>query len=427
MRLLYKYRYVNINKLLNYSFLIIGFILSCVNLWLLSVWTLLVFIRGILKSDDGIIDFFIWIQLRSLINPGIAPVYSGYASLIKWITIFVSSIFILVFKKQNYKKSFEYVYISFILFGIYVIISGFVVSSYPIILSLKLLSYIIPFLAILKCISSMNYGIINKVIVPLGMMIFTSLILVNSPIGYLRNGIGFQGVFNHPNVCGIMLTLFLAGYLYNSSRLNCKVIIISVIVVSIAIITKSRTGIFSCLSCILLFLLSKDTKKNTSQFTYFLLILFLLIISLIFKNLLIDFAKSIVFKGGYDSIIYSRSDQFKSNIYRFFESPLIGTGFNVPYIPHLRSYSIVFDMSVENGNLILSLLADIGLVGFVLFFYSYIGILKLGWGNKILLYVISFLVSMGEQSFFSTNNFGIIIYIYLSIYVADGLRIKNNL
>ena len=114
----------------------------------------------------------------------------------------------------------------------------------------------------------MNYGIINKVIVPLGMMIFTSLILVNSPIGYLRNGIGFQGVFNHPNVCGIMLTLFLAGYLYNSSRLNCKVIIISVIVVSIAIITKSRTGIFSCLSCILLFLLSKDTKKNTSQFTY---------------------------------------------------------------------------------------------------------------------------------------------------------------
>ena len=83
MRLLYKYRYVNINKLLNYSFLIIGFILSCVNLWLLSVWTLLVFIRGILKSDDGIIDFFIWIQLRSLINPGIAPVYSGYASLIK--------------------------------------------------------------------------------------------------------------------------------------------------------------------------------------------------------------------------------------------------------------------------------------------------------------------------------------------------------
>lgn len=426
MKVLYRYRYLNIKNLVVSFLFLLGFLISLINESFLSVWTLFMFARCILKGETEFIELFIMIQLRSIMNPGIAVVYSGRSSIVKMTVIILSSIYVLI-TKSDYKKSLSKAYISFIIFSIYVITSGFISSSYPIVAGFKLLYYVIPFLAILKSICSIgDIDIIDRIVNPLGLMVFLSIFLLNSPVGYLRNGVGFQGIFNHPNVFGNMLALYLAGFLYTSYKVQLKELIVSSIIFFLAILSKSRTGIFSCIATIILFMLSKNTLKKSDFLIKLSLITLLVAALLLYRDLIIDLFYSIIFKGGYDSILYSRSNQFSSNIERFFSSPLFGTGFNVPYIPNVRTYSFSYDLVVENGNLILALLADIGIIGFILFIKSYTELLKLGWGNKLLIFLIPFLVSMGEQSFFSTNNFAIIMYIYISIYVADGLRRKAN-
>lgn len=424
---LYRYRYLNINKFFESFLLLLGFFISLLNGSFLSIWTLLMFTRCIIIGEIGFIELFIMIQLRSIINPGIAVVYSGTSSIIKMASIILSSTYILL-SRNNYKNSLNKVYLSFIVFSIYVIMSGFLSSSYPMVAGFKLVYYVIPFLAVLKSIYTLDdMDIISRIVKPLGLMIFLSIFLLKHPVGYLRNGVAFQGIFNHPNIFGVMLALYLSGFLYTSYKLQLKQIIVSSVIVILAILSGSRTGIFSCLATLILFMLSKNAFKNSNALIKLLLMLIMIFVLILYRDSIIDLFNSIIFKGGYDSIFYSRTNQFASNIDRFFSSPLIGTGFNVPYNPYIHTYSFSFDMVVENGNLILALLADIGFIGFILFIKCYTELLKLGWGNKIILFLIPFLVSMGEQSFFSTNNFAIIMYIYISIYVVDGLRMKNNL
>lgn len=426
MRGLYKYRYLNIKKIFVSLFLLLGFLISLINQSFLSFWTLVMFTRCMLKGEIEFIELFIMIQLRSIVNPGIAVAYSGTSSIVKMLSVILSSTYILVCR-SNHKNTLNKVYLSFIIFSIYVITSGFISSSYPIVASFKLLYYVIPFLAILKSICSVgDIDIIDRIVKPLGLMVFLSIFLLNSSVGYLRNGVGFQGIFNHPNVFGNMLALYLAGFLYTSYKVQLKELIVSSIIFFLAILSKSRTGIFSCIATIILFMLSKNTLKKSGFLIKLSLITLLVAALLLYRDSIIDLFYSIIFKGGYDSILYSRSNQFSSNIERFFSSPLFGTGFNVPYIPNVRTYSFNYDLVVENGNIILALLADIGIIGFILFIKTYTELLKLGWGNKLLIFLIPFIVSMGEQSFFSTNNFAIIMYIYISIYVADGLRVKAN-
>ena len=190
-------------------------------------------------------------------------------------------------------------------------------------------------------------------------------------------------------------------------------------------LSESRTGIFACICVIILYLLSKEIRTKFSSKIYLIVIILTVLSIIVLDNSIITSIHSLIYKGGNESVLFSRANQFESNINRFFVSPLLGTGFNVPYIPNVCSYGFSFDLVVENGNLILAILGDIGIIGFVIFILCYLQLLKLGWGNKIVLFIIPFVVSMGEQSFFSTNNFAIIMYIYISIFVADGIK-KNN-
>ncbi len=399
-------------------------VLSCLNNILLIVWTIaLALILPLLYKKEGAIEAFIYIQLRSLLNPGIAVSYTDTASVVKWAVIFLLSFYLLFFTR-NSTKNLEVQRISLLLalFAMIVIVSIWFVSSYPLVASFKVMSWIIPFTAIIKGISATKgTDWIKMITFPLGLICFGSIILIGSSIGYLRTGYAFQGLFNHPNVYGTILAVFISGYLYKCKHLSLLNIAVIGYTIFLAIQSGSRTGMLSIVLVVLIYMLTLKTKLHLKIFLI-VITCGAVVLLLVSDNSVITFITDFMYKGNKSNLLYSRENQIQRNIDRFLASPLFGTGFNVPFTPGLRSTQFSFDVVTENGNLILALLGDVGIIGLILFIVAYTYIYRLGKGVVSTIFFIPFIASMGEMSFFSTNNFAIVFYMYLAVYVCDGVN-----
>lgn len=419
---------INARKIINKLFLMFLFYLSFLRFEILAIWTMGVFVYYIYREKKiGALKFLILIQLRSLINPGIAVGYGDTKILgvLKWCTILSASIFLLIGLSDDEKAKLRKINYLIVLFAVSSIISAFMTSSYPIGATFKIIAFAIPFLAIINGVNSYNninwMGLINEY---LGLLVIGSLIFINSPTGYLRNGIAFQGFFNHPNVYGVMIVLYFAGILYYNKKINLKVSTILFLSIFLVLKTLSRTSLISAFIIIIIYLIKQKMKMENKLFIIILLSLLLITFFMVdnqIKTELITFIN----KGNENNILFSRESQFKNNIIRFLKNPILGTGFNVPYVENFVSYKFSFDLVVENGNLILSLLGDVGIIGFIVFFYTYFSIYKIGKNDITTIFFAPFLVSMGEMAFFSTNNFAIILYFYFAIYISNGFIEKG--
>lgn len=414
------FRYINLKSIILLSL----FCLSLINSFFLNSFLFFLLLYGLSKEEYAI-EAFILIQLRSLINPGIGVDLSGTTALIKWVLIFVLSFRILISRNKITAK-LKNIYLIIFTFCLYLVVASWIVSSFPVVSVFKIISYIIPFIAILKGIYDVqDINWLNRILFPLGLLLFTSIILLPFPIGYLRNGYAFQGFLNHPNVYGVMLAIFLSGFLSQQDKISLYQISVTLLALFLSFCSGSRTSLISCIFALMFFLCSKKIRKQKN--TYFFLIVFVIIILIILltSDNIFSLINIIVYKGHQNSIFFSRQEQILKNLYKFYQSPFLGTGFNVPYIEGIRNYDFSFDLVVENGNLIMSILGDIGIIGLIYFFIVYFLIYWYGKANNVGIFLITFIVSLGEQSFFSTNNFGIILYMYISIYLIEGIRMKN--
>ena len=144
-------------------------------------------------------------------------------------------------------------------------------------------------------------------------------------------------------------------------------------------------------------------------------------------NILYDFLA----KGNEDiveSVIASRGGLTESLLENFYSKPLIGTGFAVPVLPY-RSYVISTEFVVEPGNLFFAVLSYGGTIGFILFCYFMGTILcsnRQYFKELIYLPLATILVTMGEMIFFSSNNMGPFLYMFLAVYAFYGKRTETT-
>ena len=403
------------------------FAISCINTVSLIIWLIVMPIVLLLREKKaGAVDFMIQLQFRSLLNAGVAASISGTASLVKWAVVFILSFYLLLGRRGARDPQLGHFSRLVLIFSGAVLIFSWISSSYPVTASFKVLSYVIPFIAIMCGIADTpRVDWISKIVIPLGLLCFGSIVLISSSIGYMRNGHAFQGVFNHPNVYGVMLALFIAGYLSRKDKLNFWTVLIITGAIALAWQTESRTGMLSLVSCVLLWFFT-IAQKRYARIGLMILLIFVVVTLALFDSPLLERVMSYAYKGRSDSILYSRQEQLDTNIQRFLSHPLTGTGFNVPYQSGIRAYTISFDLVTENGNLMLASLGDTGLLGTILFVIAYYRLYKMGRGASILLFFSPFLVSMGEMSFFSTNNFAIIMYLYFGIYASEGWKQRRR-
>lgn len=410
--------------------MLIGFVISLFSetalmLWMIAVPILLITFYGV----NGAVEFFIFLQFRSLLSYGVGVTVSGTSAIVKWGAVFCVSFYILIKKKKIKDNSINCVILLVCFFSGFAIIAANTTSSYPLVASFKVLSYCVPFVAIICGVSeTRDRNWIGEIVVFLGILLVVGLVFIGSEIGYLRNGYSFQGVFNHPNVYGNMVSLFLAGYLYICKRVNMKSIIGTLLCILLIYPSKSRTAMISVLCVFAMFMVMQDLSLK-NKLLMILLTVFLLGVIIYLNEELVDMISTYVFKGNNPDVFSSRQIQITRNLDRFIAHPLCGTGFNVPYVEGEINYSFSFDLMTENGNLFLALLGDVGIIGFVLFFVAYGKMFLVGKRNLSIIFWVTILVSMGEMTFFSTNNFGIIMYLYIAIFAIDkreGVIVRNN-
>lgn len=415
-------RFINKHTLI----MLLLFVISCVHNIALVVWTLLMPIYLIYRYKEyGAVEFFIYLQFRSLLSNGIAVAFVGTASLIKWAAIFLVSFYLLFFDGGKTDKKIKEINFFLFLFSVYSIFSAWIKSSYPLIATFKILSYSIPFAAILRGVSrTKDERWINEIVGVLGILLILGVPLLGSNIGYLLNGRSFQGVFNHPNLYGVMVAVFVGAYLYKAKRISMRVIIITSACILLLYPSSSRTGMISLILAFFIFTINQEMKLSHKIVIIVLLGMLIIFLFFLDKGLVSTVIKYLQ-KGNSDDILFSRSRQIENNLNRFLLSPLLGTGFNVPYDPNIRSYAFSFNLITENGNLFLALLGDVGIIGTVLFFCLYGWIFVLGHFKGAVIFFIPFLLSMGEMAFFSTNNFAVIFYILFAIYLSNGSNLNR--
>ncbi|MBD7984579.1 O-antigen ligase family protein [Sporosarcina sp. Sa2YVA2] len=383
----------------------------------------MIFILFLLKQKQvGAIKVINILTLRTIINPGIAIGMDSWQNL-KWIILFCCALYLIIsFKKLNMSDWLKVrsIILLVLVFGLYSVITAFIFSSLPIVAIFKLVSYIFIFLSVI-----IGVGITYKKFDWIGWMLklyllilLPSIIFIGLPLGYLRNGYSFQGITNQPNMLGIVLVLFVAivlAYLEISKKKYSFHYLLLFIAITMVILSKSRTSLIGCIILILLFIVLLNLNK-TLKISLVSLGSVGSIFVLLSSNIE-GFLSSFFLKGQESgNILYSRLNQLDSLLMNFWDNPLFGKGFMVPVLPY-KSYEFSSDYIIEAGNLFIAVLSFSGIFGFLIFL-TYI--FKIFWmGNKRLIYlpISTILISMGEMVFFSSNNIGIWLYMYLSLYL----------
>lgn len=401
------------------------FAASCLNSMLLLAWLIIIPIWLIFTyGKSGAIEFFIYLQFRSLLSTGVAVPIAGNAAIIKWIVIFGLSFYLLIGRFSWITEEIKSILNGLLLFSVVVVISSFFVCSYPLVSMFKVFAYIVPFIAIIVGVyqtRQVDYmHMINSIF---EILIIGSAFVYPLSIGYMINR-SFQGLFNHPNMLGIMMPMFVAGYFYEKKRITLSCIITTVICFTYVYLSQSRTGMISLLVILIVFLFKQEISLN-QKILFTVLVALIMVLVLTLDDSVINISRDFLLKGQKENLFVSRAGQITNNTTRFLASPIFGTGLNVPYIPGERSYQFTFDLIAENGNLFMALLADTGIIGLISFVLAYFRIFLKGKGNLPTIFFAPFLVSLGEMAFFSTNNCAIIYYLYFAIYISDINQIEE--
>ena len=420
--------------LLNYKMILplIGFFFSFTSSTVLALWMILYLLLVLITQEEKFaVQFFIFVQMRSLLSVGIAAPVAN-VGIVKWICIFGISIFVVIHCYSQTHPVLKSLIMLLCIFSVYAILSSMIISSYPVVAVFKIISYILPFVAVLLSVyKTRDCNCIHESNVLLGLIIFGSIFVYPLSIGYLRNGRFFQGLFNHPNILGVMVAVFIAGYIYENNRSLSFASFIVIVATCAFMIYKSysRTGMISLIIILLIGIMFLNISKRQKVFFVACMCLFVILL-LLFNDAWKDEIIRFFLKGGetiYD-ITYSRENQINNNRERFLNSPVLGTGFNVPYNRGIRDFSFTFDLVTENGNLVLAILGDTGIIGLLLFIICYYKLFSIGKHNEngYTIFIAPFLVCMGEMAFFSTNNFAIILYLYFAIYMSDRLKLDEK-
>ena len=390
--------------------------ISLINSVMLIVSSIIVCVFLIIYNQKsiGAIKALIFISIRSILSLGIAPSYDSYG-IIKWLIIFLLSL-LLVFAGFNIGNKLTKQFLILIsCFALYVVISGFITSGYPIISSFKVFSWIFVFCAIIIGVSNNPYFEWIKYVCN-----YLNYIIIFSPfafvlgIAYLKNGHAFQGILNHPNMLGIITSLAFALNLHLiKNKWSMMRLFIMVLCFVECLLTESRTGAITIIICffVSLFLGMEKGWKKVLLIVVVSFLCLILLLSGIEEDIL-----SYLYKGqSVGNLLYSRENQIARAIEKFQANELFGSGFMVPINYSGKSYTFSFDLLVEPGNIIATLLGDIGIVGTIFFCIPY-GLLATHLNKRdILLFVTPFMASMGEMLFFSTNNVAIIYYLMFAV------------
>ena len=419
--------------------------LACLNPYTQSPSYILIAGYALLGKEEAI-QALVLSWFFASINPALTNVLDNQV-LFRYLIIF--SAFTSIFFRTSFLK-FDLVSIFTLFLSALIIVHSIFFSHHKDVSILKILSWTIVMLTLLKAWSGLNvleHRRMQKWIVKLLLFILLLSIptLFFREIGFHVNRYSFQGILNHPQVFGATTALLAAVFFGLLLEENNKSSIFLIILVSFScyliLLSRGRTaglGLFlaSVTSLSIFFILSHFKKKFRlpifkSRSLFYISIIFVIIFILLGSEAsqLIDIFLS---KGESDGSIY---DAYKKSRFVLFDKMLpnidknfmTGIGFGVTSDPLTMNiqrdpiFNIPISASTEKGMVFIMMLEEVGFFIFIIFImwlsYIFYKAFTNGFVELMVFFTIIFL-NLGESSFFSMGGLGLLLIILLTSVVT---------
>lgn len=256
--------------------------------------------------------------------------------------------------------------------------------------------------------------------------------------GYFRDGVGFQGLLNHPQEFAIFMAPYVAILAVKAFRSRGKNLLFSALwlslVLSMLLLSRARTGILAIILGLILGYFAYSNKKPLLKTASRVIPLFsvLVIIATVAIYLIpvntTQFLSTFVFKGtdGDISEAYEASRGFLvlESFNNIISHPIAGIGFGVN-LSELRPSEPIYEpltglpisFPTEKPNLIIAVLEESGIIGLAFFLIFIFSLLKYARPNgELIILVLGFtalLTNIGEMTFFSMNSYGLFMWLLL--------------
>jgi hypothetical protein len=399
--------------------------------------------------------------LLTMISPGLAPgaplgsVGRYFVFLGAFVSVFIrSGVF-------SGRYDFSKIVLATVSLGVFFIIHALFISPIPDVSILKAASWMIVTSTLCSAWSGLSIKnrdkLFKQLYLGLVAIIIVSLPLLLLPLGYLRNGSGFQGILNHPQAFGPAVAILgaIAGSkLLTQPKPSWAYLGMFTLAVMLIMASESRTaglalmiGLFFAIAMVVFF--HKGTVKAELPSLYsrrtWGVVSVLLCLGLFFLPQIIEKTDYYMSKSGRaasnESIaeVFDKSrggliDKMMLNIGRH---PFTGIGFGIAseadYMVVERDpiLGLPISAAVEKGVLPLVIVEELGFFGaslvFIWLIYLVRSALKAG-AVSLTLIGVSLLINMGESIFFSPGGLGMLTLICISWAGTsqEAIKFKNQ-
>lgn len=373
------------------------------------------------EGIKGAIQSMIIMTFRGILSTAVAVSVGSYNTLKLILILFLSCYIIYNTLNITKNRKMKIILIGVLVFSFFSIIASFISGSYPITSSFKMISFFMTFVSILYGIykTRTQFDWLNYIYKWFTYLMVVSFFLI--PFNRFRIiNTNFQGVFNHVNLMGVIGALYISILLIKKD-VSYKIILNVLIVMTLIMqyLTASRTGLIISISCLLIYEMAHISIKRF--FLVWIPICFILCFysfNTKVHTYIDSQVTSYIYKGNQNDILASRRDVQKNSQIKYENNKIYGSGFMMPFSENVKNYSLDMGGFYEAGNLFWMLIGDTGIIGFILFSVFLFILILNGKLKNIYLIISSFGICMGEMVFFSVNNFSILIYVILAIYIT---------
>ena len=373
-----------------------------------------------------------------MLNLGLAPIASGAAAGRFLVILFCSvSVFLRSGALSGRLHAWKTTVLT-ILLGLFLVVHSMYVSPLVDVSIAKALLWTMATSTILAAWQSLNAEDRRKlaleIFTGLTMLMLASLPLLFTPVGFLRNGTGFQGLLNHPQAFGPTMALlgaWAAGRVMEDSSVTWRMASLLLICLVLIIASEARTAGFALvIGAICAFMLlpvfgrrgASVSMRGLKSARFKVLAIGSLIGIVLAWSLLESTLTSYVQKGTdagglTEAYEKSRGGGIEEMWLSIQANPLLGIGFGVA--PDLNRMEVVrepylglpISAAIEKGVLPLAILEELGVVGFVLvaiWVYALVqSCAQSGIAGMVVLMTLFFL-NFGECTLFSAGGFGLL-------------------
>lgn len=389
-----------------------------------------------------------------LCNNALFGVDSSIVATLRIILLFVASASIglrLILRKNN--NSIHKVLFITILF---LLLTSFI-SSYNLTISVfKLFIFAIGSIAIIagftNCRTDQKKWLSVFVSFVISIIIFSIPTLFFPSIGFARNGSGFQGIINHPQALGVILSPFVAlltGKVFFENKRNLVDIIFLFAGLTLLLLTQARTGLIAILLSLIVIILASfyDSKRFSTLIRPLkdvkvgLVSIFILLAIALNWNTVASSARDFVFKRNQgknlsEAFESSRGFLILMQLENIRNNPVSGIGFQLPSTPKMLTvkndpfFNLPIQASIEKGNIFTSSIEENGVIGsiavafFIIFLFSRViqfNTIPVAWFS-----LTGFFTNIGESALFSFGGLGLYVWLIIGVSIAGfRYRYKN--